>query len=304
MRKKSDGTNTMIAAVLATLVVAGAGGYMFGQRSGENQAKASVAVVATVNDEKITETELYDRLVAQTGTTALDEMITEKLVSQAAADAKITVTQEEIDKQVGKLREAYGGEEKLQETLTSQGMTMERLTDILKLNLQVTKILTADTPLTDADLQAYYDANAASFDKREVHARQILVATLDEAKAVKAELDGGADFATVAKAKSTDTVTKDVGGDMGFIGRTDMSATFSDAAFNLEVNQISEPVQTENGYHVIQVLEKKGEAPTFASVKEDVRDAMVQQQVQEKAGAWLDELRTKAKIKNTLESKA
>jgi parvulin-like peptidyl-prolyl isomerase len=95
----------------------------------------------------------------------------------------------------------------------------------------------------------------------QIHARHILVATLDQAVAAKKEIDAGADFATVAAKYSTDTGTKDKGGDLGWFGKGVMILEFETAAFALNPGQISDPVKTSFGYHIIQVLEKDPNRP-------------------------------------------
>jgi peptidyl-prolyl cis-trans isomerase C len=116
--------------------------------------------------------------------------------------------------------------------------------------------------------------------EQEIHARHILVATEAEAKEVEDRLKKGEDFATVAKEKSTDTSAE--GGDLGFFARGQMLKPFEDAAFALEVGQISEPVQTQFGWHIIKVEEKRDQPlPTFDQVKEAIRTQLVQQKAQE-----------------------
>jgi len=91
---------------------------------------------------------------------------------------------------------------------------------------------------------------------QQVHARHILVDTEDAAKAARDRIAKGEDFATVAKEVSTDTGSKDKGGDLGWFAKDQMVTEFSDAAFSLPVNEISQPVKSTYGYHIIQVLEK------------------------------------------------
>src|SRR5579884_277795 len=98
----------------------------------------------------------------------------------------------------------------------------------------------------------------------QVHARHILVATEDEAKKIREQLVNGADFATLAKEKSIDS-TKDKGGDLGWFGRGVMVPEFEQAAFSLKVGEISQPVKTQFGYHIIQVLEKDPNHPVDAA---------------------------------------
>ena len=121
------------------------------------------------------------------------------------------------------------------------------------------KIATAVTPEA---LQTAYEKLVAGFQgQEEVHARHILVATEEEAKAVKAELDGGKDFAELAKEKSTDPSAQQNGGDLGFFGKGMMVKPFEDAAFAMEVGAVSDPVKSDFGWHVIKLEEKRMSQP-------------------------------------------
>jgi peptidyl-prolyl cis-trans isomerase C len=126
-----------------------------------------------------------------------------------------------------------------------------------------------------------YDEKIGSLKpEQEVHARHILVATEAEAKEVAERLKKGEDFATVAKEKSKDTNAE--GGDLGFFARGQMLKPFEDAAFALDVGKISEPVQTQFGWHIIKVEEKRDQpAPTFDQVKEAILSQLVQQKAQD-----------------------
>jgi peptidyl-prolyl cis-trans isomerase C len=135
--------------------------------------------------------------------------------------------------------------------------------------------------VSDADAKKIYEEQIAKMKpEQEVRARHILVATEAEAKEVAERLKKGEDFATVAKEKSKDTGAE--GGDLGFFARGQMLKPFEDAAFALEVNQISEPVQTQFGWHIIKVEEKRDQAlPTFDQVKEVIIAQLVQQKAKE-----------------------
>lgn len=302
MPNNNKSTATTVLAVLVTLAVAGTGGYMIGNRTGQTSASVSAAAVATVNNDKITKIDLYDHLVAQNGPQAIDQMITDKLVHQAATAAKVTVSEQDIDAAIAKLvKDNFAGDNaQLDQALQQNNLTMKQLRDIQRVQLEANKILGKDIPADDATLQKYFTDNTAQFDKREVHARHILVATEEEAKAIKGQLDNGGDFAALAKEKSTEPAAKTSGGDLGFFGHGKMDAAFETAAFNMKVNEISAPVQSQFGWHVIQVLETKGAAPDFAAAKNDVKEAYVASQVSQKMQPWLDDLKTKAKITNTL----
>ena len=99
----------------------------------------------------------------------------------------------------------------------------------------------------------------------QVHARHILVATMADAQKVEDRLSKGEDFAALALELSTDTGTKDLGGDLGWFSRGQMVKEFEDAAFSLPVNQISQPISTTYGVHIIQVLGHDQNHPLDAS---------------------------------------
>ncbi|WP_224703832.1 peptidylprolyl isomerase [Devosia aquimaris] len=116
--------------------------------------------------------------------------------------------------------------------------------------------------VTEEAVRAAYDKFVADFvPQPEIRASHILVATEEEAKAIKAQLDGGADFATLAKEKSIDPGAAN-GGDLGFFGKGMMVAPFEAAAFALtDVGQVSDPVQSQFGWHVIRLEEKRESSP-------------------------------------------
>ncbi len=131
--------------------------------------------------------------------------------------------------------------------------------------------------VNDAAIHARYDAEVAGKPgEEEVRARHILVDSEEKAKKLIAELKAGADFATVAKANSTDPGAAQ-GGDLGFFKATDMLPEFSTAAFALKVGEITEtPVQTRYGWHVIKLEERRrSPAPTYEQAYPELRQAMI-----------------------------
>src|ERR1700744_2506539 len=146
---------------------------------------------------------------------------------------------------------------------------------------------------TDEAMKKVYDDAAKQIaSEQEVRARHILVETEDEAKAVKAELDKGADFAELAKKKSKDPGAPE-GGDLGFFTKDQMVPEFSAVAFALEPGKISDPVKSQFGWHVIKVQEKRNrKAPDFDQVK-----GQIETYVTRKAQAdYVAKLREGAKI--------
>jgi peptidyl-prolyl cis-trans isomerase C len=119
----------------------------------------------------------------------------------------------------------------------------------------------------DAMHKVYDDAIKQMPPEEEVHARHILVPTEDEAKAIEAELKKGADFAALAKEKSKDPGAAE-GGDLGYFTKDQMVPEFADVAFKLDKGQISDPVKTQFGWHIIKVEDKRTKpTPTFDEVK-------------------------------------
>ncbi|MDF2628297.1 MAG: hypothetical protein K0R39_2128 [Symbiobacteriaceae bacterium] len=263
----------------------------------------AAAPVATVNGEPITQSALYNRMMMEGGAHYVDIMISELLVDQAARQAGITIHAAEIDREIERVRVRIGGEAQLQEALRAANMTMEQLRSAQAHRLKVTKLLAPRIDISDSVLRAYFERNRTQFDNRRVHARHILVATEAEAKAVKAELDKGADFAAVAKAESTEPAAQYSGGDLGTFGPGQMVPEFEQVVFTLPVGAISDPFQTAFGWHVAQVLERTGSAPDFALIKDDVRAAYLEMAVQDQAPSLLAELRAKANITTTVKQK-
>ena len=133
----------------------------------------------------------------------------------------------------------------------------------------------------EEEAKKIYDQKVAGLKpEEEIHARHILVATEAEAKEIQERLKKGEDFATVAKEKSKDPSAE--GGDLGFFGRGQMLKPFEDAAFALKEGEISNPVQTQFGWHIIKVEEKRDQPlPTFDQVKEAIMSQLVQAKAQE-----------------------
>ncbi len=167
--------------------------------------------------------------------------------------------------------------------------------DFARNRLLMDNLLAAEgkAALTDEAMKKVYDDAAKQIaGEQEVHARHILVPTEDEAKAIKAELDKGADFAKLAKEKSKDPGASD-GGDLGFFTKEQMVPEFSAVAFSLEPGKISDPVKTQFGWHIIKVEEKRNrKPPEFAQVK-----PQIEQYVTRKAQAdYVAKLRETAKV--------
>ena len=144
----------------------------------------------------------------------------------------------------------------------------------------------------EAEHKVYDEAVKQMPTEEEVHARHILVPTEDEAKAVLADLKKGADFATVAKEKSKDPAAAE-GGDLGYFTKDQMVPEFSTVAFKLGKGELSDPVKTQFGWHIIKVEDKRTKpTPTFDQVKTQI-DNYIAHRAQ---AALVDKLRSGANI--------
>ena len=238
----------------------------------------------------------------------LDGLITKKLIMQFIRDSKIEVSQAEIEKELNKAREEIksnpGLEGKtLEQVLETHGSSIDNLKSDIIISLSLEKHLGKD--IDDKKIKAYFDENKDAYDGTEVRASHILVDTremktdaelaqaLEKIKKIKAEVDSGKDFAEVAKQYS-DCPSKDKGGDLNFFKRKgQMVEPFAEAAFALKVGQLSGPVKTPFGYHIIKVTEiKNGTDVKFDDVKQNIKQNMME----EKAQVLIRQLLEKAKI--------
>ncbi len=243
-------------------------------------APAAAKVLATVNGKQITDDDLKiaaddlrGNIPPQLDGKArdsylLDFLIDGELVAQKALADKADQTPEFAKKL------AYAREKLLMEVVLEQ---------------------IAKTAVTDAAIKAAYDEAAkAQKPQTEIHARHILVNTEGEAKDALKRLMGGEEFADIAKAVSKDPAAE--GGDLGWFTKDRMVPEFADAAFKLEVGQVSDPVKSPFGWHIIELIDKREK--TFPPL-DQVKDQVTRYVVQKAQSALVADLRKGAKIEKT-----
>jgi peptidyl-prolyl cis-trans isomerase C len=148
-------------------------------------------------------------------------------------------------------------------------------------------------PVTDDALKQEYEALKKRVGNKEYKLSHILVETEDEAKKVEAELKKGGKFAKVAKAHSKDPGSKDKGGDLDWNVPANFVQPFGDAVLALSKGQVSAPVQTQYGWHIIKLDDTRElKVPTFEEVKPNIEKRLLQQSVQKA----IEDMRAKAKI--------
>ncbi|MEK5236814.1 peptidylprolyl isomerase [Paenibacillus sp. FSL L8-0470] len=266
------------------------------------QKEDNKTAVATVNGTDITKAQLYDKLIEAGGEATLKNLITTTLVDQEAKKANVTVTDEDLNAEIEDLKTQLGGEEALNAALSQSNMTLDDLKKQMPMQVKIRKLIEPKVTVTEKDISAYYDENKASFNQQEeVRASHILVATKAEADSIVKQLKEGADFAKLAKEKSTDTASKENGGDLNFFKRGDMVAEFSDVAFKLKVGETSGAVKSDFGYHIIKVTDRKeAKEYTLEEKKAEIEKTLKAKKVSEMSNTWLSELNSKAKITNSL----
>ncbi|MFC7391673.1 peptidylprolyl isomerase [Scopulibacillus cellulosilyticus] len=229
-------------------------------------ACGSSAVVKTKGGD-ITNDDFYKELKNQAGNQVLQEMVYEKLLN-----SKYKVSNKEIDQKVNEVKKKFPSDDAFKQALQQSNLTESQFRDNVKQQLLLFKAQTDGVKVTDKEMKDYYNKNKDKL--TEVKASHILVKDKKTADQIEQKLKKGEDFSKLAKKYSTDTATKNNGGDLGWFKKGEMDPSFEKAAFNLKVGQISDPVKTQYGYHIIKLTGKKD---SFNALKSEVKQAVLQQ---------------------------
>jgi foldase protein PrsA len=254
--------------------------------------------VATVNGEPISRQTFDVRLEGSPmGRTVLQQLVQETLIQQYAKNNNITVTDAEIDARENQIKANFPAGS-WDEMLKARGLTETDVRAALKEQIILDKALAKDVTITPAQIKSYFDKNHASFDKpEEVTARHILVPNLVMANQVEADLKAGQSFAALAKKYSTDPGSKDKGGELGSFRRGQMVPAFDKYAFSAPIGQISPPIKSPFGYHIIEVESRTpGQKATLASATPQIQETLRQQQEAPLIQPFLQGLQQKASI--------
>lgn len=205
----------------------------------------------------------------------LSQIIRRHVMQAEAEDLGIGVTQDEVDQRLEQIQADFPSEEEFEKAVTEQGLTLDQLNDLVrdqvledKVRAEVTKGVTP----SDEELQSYYDENEDDFAETQVS--HILVKKQKLAKRVAGELQKSkqsqlkARFGVNAKKYSEDPGSAAKGGDLGYFGPGDFVPEFEQAAEQLEIGEVSDPVRSEFGYHVIWVRDRR--VAPFTNVREQI----------------------------------
>lgn len=222
----------------------------------------------------ITKDEFYEQMKTQAGKQVLNNMVMEKVLIK-----NYKVEDKEVDKKYDEMKKQYG--DQFDTLLKQQGIKEETLKTGVCAQLAQEKAI--EKTITDKELKDNY--------KPEIKASHILVKDEATAKKVKEELGQGKSFEELAKQYSEDTGSKEKGGDLGFFGAGKMVKEFEDAAYKLKKDEVSEPVKSQFGYHIIKVTDIKEPEKSFEQSKADIKKELVAKKAQD--GEFMNDLMMK-----------
>lgn len=248
-----------------------------------------------------------------------EKMITDKIVEQAATEEGISVTDEEVEKDFEEVSATLKQQESFKKMMEENKIDDEYLKGQIKKDKTIQKYFDKkmeESKVTDEEAKKYYDEHIDDFTKSEIKASHILISTRDaatqaplpdeekakkkeEAEAILKQAKSGENFAELAQKHSEDPGSARMGGDLGYFDKKRMVPEFTEVAFALKVGEISDLVETEYGYHIIKLVDKKeAEVESFESVKQSIKDNLEY----EKYNALVEELKGKAKIERSEEN--
>jgi len=273
-------------------------------------------ILAQVNEELITLEEFNNELrdiklehgklpedresLDQLKTAFLDQIINRKLILGEARRMDIHVSEDEINRTILALKRDYA-RESFKAMLEARGMSFEewkrRLTEKLLAEKIIQTVAQFDAPIDDKSVKQYYEEHIEEYSfPEQVRARQIVVATENEAKTILRRLRKGEDFEKLAKEKSM-MPERLYGGDLGFFAHGEMPEAF-DEVFSLKVGGVSKVIKSPYGYHIFKVEEKvEAKVREFDEVKDEIAHEIRKKKTEQIYYNWLSGLRAKAKIK-------
>lgn len=222
-------------------------------------------IIAETKAGDITKEEFYEAMKARFGQDVLQELLHEKVL-----DEKFDVSDKEMDQEMEKLKTQYGTQ--LDLIIEQQGEEFVR--DMIKVDLLRKKAAEAAVEVTEDDMKDYHKSLEGK-----IRASHILVEDEKTAKEVKKKLDEGKSFEELAKEYSTDGSASN-GGDLGWFGKGQMVEPFENAAFALKEGEISDPVKTDFGYHIIKVTQT---VKSFDEMKDELKEEVKQQKINDPA---------------------
>lgn len=240
----------------------------------------------------------------------VEYLVTLEVMRQEASAYGVTITSADVDARLQQIKQMFlGNEQKFNDAVAQQKLTLEELTQAIKESLWFEKmkaVVTEDVTMTEDEVRAYYDAHAPEYVEQESRkVRHILIspfvdaagnvvaaaptqddwdAAKSEAESIRSEILNGTDFITAVEEYSDDDITRDKGGELGDVIRGQTLPAFEEVVFSLQKDELSEPVKTSLGYHLIEVTDITPENQlSYDLVEEKIRTTMLEQK---QAAAW------------------
>lgn len=239
----------------------------------------------------ITKDEFYEVLKDRHGEEILQELVTVEVLND-----KYDVSDDQVDKEIKKMKDQLG--EQYDMAIEQQFGSEDELRNMIKISLLQEEAIAEDVDIKEEELKQLYDRK-----NKEIKAQHILVEDEKTAKEVKKKLDDGKKFSDLAKEYSTDG-SAEKGGDLGYFSAGQMVPEFEDAAYSMKKDEVSDPVKTQHGFHIIKVndiRDKEEQLGKYEDVKEDLRRELLTKKMdptkmQEKIDKLIKDADVKVKI--------
>ena len=257
----------------------------------------------------------------------IEKEVVRELINQQGKKENLTVDKKLIEKELESLRSAYSSEKDFNNALQTREINLEDIKKSMQIDLNARQLLNAQIKgkinITNEDVKRYYEENKSKFQRPEAyHTRHILAAyfppealrnqTIKELQKNKdffarmaeekidkiiEELKKGTDFKELAKNQSDDESTRETGGDLDYIYKGILDASFDEAAEKLNPGEISGKIKTRFGFHVIQLIEKKpSELATFNEMKPGIQKHLFLEAAKKQVASYVETLKQNANI--------
>ena len=246
----------------------------------------------------------------------MPQLVGIEIAKAYAQEQNITVSDEEVDQEIAKIKEQVGdqarssgqdmsNQEAYEQALKQNNITEDQLREDIRENLPVQEVqerVTGDAEPSDKEIQNYYEKNKeAQFTTPEQRCVRHILFNKDQkekAEDVKQKLENGGDFAKLAKENSQDPGSAENGGDLGCLGKGETVPEFEQAAFGAEQGEIVGPVKTEFGYHILQVTDVKPEQTrSLQEVESQIRSQLATEKQSEAFNKWIEEQKKERDVK-------
>jgi len=243
----------------------------------------------------------------------LERMVDEQLLVQEAADLKVSISSEEVDRSIEQIKKDYNIDDaQLREELQKQGMTLAAYRQNTKREILKYRIINiavgSKVSVSDADVQGYYERHMQAANIQ-VHASHIFLSIPEGADAAAAQerekqaktlltrAQSGEDFSRLAREYSEDPATRAEGGDLGWFGKDILPKPIEELVFSMKVDEVRGPVRADRGFHVIKLLGRRAQDPKpLAEVRDQIRGQLRQREMERQTKNFLSELRKKTLV--------